>query len=283
MTVVAEPHTGTVHANGIDIHYVEAGSPDSPGLVLLHGGLLSTNPIWDQTPMSYGTYLGVLAERFHVIAPDARASGRTGHTGEQVSLSLLSDDVAALIAALGLDRPAVAGFSLGGMTALVMAIRHPGVARAVVNDAGFDVFDPDSPSFLKLRQLFGGSDDATRADPDALEAAFSADPQGAAFLGMVKADQDAGGGPGHWRTYLKHFFEAAQHWPGYGFADFATIDVPVLALGGDRDDHSPPEDCVRGYRALPHGELAIMPNTGHLLTEAKIAVMLDFLARVEEP
>src|SRR5205814_8935916 len=77
----AGSRTGTVQANGIDIHYIEAGSPDSPDLVLLHGGLISTNPLCDVTPVSYGAHLGALAERFHVIAPDQRGCGLTPHTG----------------------------------------------------------------------------------------------------------------------------------------------------------------------------------------------------------
>jgi pimeloyl-ACP methyl ester carboxylesterase len=195
-------------------------------------------------------------------------------------LSLLADDVAALIEALGLERPAVAGFSLGGMTATILAIRHPGVVRALVNDAGCDVFDPDSPSFPMGRLIFGGSEDATVGDPDAFEAFFRADPMMRGVLELMQADQDSGGGPGHWRTYLGHFFEVVRQWPGYGFADVAQIDVPTLVIGGDRDEHSPPEDLVRTYRALPRGELAVMPDTGHEITPAKVAIMVDFLARV---
>ena len=270
--------TGTVHANGIDIHYVEAGSPDSPDLVLLHGGLVSTNPIWDVTPMSYGAHVGALAERFHVIAPDQRGYGLTRHPGgEKVSMSLLADDAAALIGELGLNRPAVAGFSLGGMVATIMAIRHPGLARALVNDAGCDVFYPESPSFLKLRMLFGGGEDATDANPDAVEAAFGADPEMSGFLSLIKADHDSAGGPGYWRIMLRHFFEAAQHWPGYGFEDFGAIDIPALVVVGDRDDLSPVEDCVRAYRQLPQGQLRVLPGTGHLITAAKVAAILEFL------
>jgi len=275
-TTTTERSTGTVRANGIDIHYVEAGSPDLPDLVLLHGGLVSTSPVWDPTPFSYGTHLDLLAGRFHVIAPDQRTSGRTGHSGGQLSLSLLADDVAALIEALHLDRPAVAGFSLGGMIAAVLAIRHPGTIRALVTDAGCDVFDPDSPSFPTMRRIFGGSEEATQADPDAVEAFFGQDPNMQGFLTLMKADQDAGGGPGHWRTYLKHFFEVGRHWPGYGFADFAAIEVPTLVLGGDRDDQSPVEDCVLAYRHLPDAELAIMPGTSHEITAAKVGAMLEF-------
>ena len=51
--------TGSVHANGIEIHYVETGQGDP--LVLLHGGLVSANPIWDPFPFSHGAHLATLA------------------------------------------------------------------------------------------------------------------------------------------------------------------------------------------------------------------------------
>ena len=271
--------TATVPANGIEIHYVEAGSTDLPDLVLLHGGMVSTSTVWDPTPVSYGAHLDLLARSFHVIAPDQRASGRSGHSGGQVSMSLLADDVAALIEALGLDRPAVAGFSLGGMVATILAIRHPGSVGALVNDAGCDYFDPESPSIPMTRQVFGGAEDATEADPDAMAAFFGADPHMSVVLELMKADQDAAGGPGAWKTYLQHFFEACCRWPGYGFSDIEKIDVPALVLGGDQDWMSRPEDAVRTYRSLPHGELAIFPGTGHEISAAKIATMVEFLGR----
>jgi len=222
--------------------------------------------------------MGSLAERFHVIAPDQRGCGLTRHPGgERVSMSLLADDVAALVGELGLDRPAVAGFSMGGMVATIMAIRHPGLARALVNDAGCDVFYPESPSFFQLRMIFGGGEDATEADPAAVEAAFGADPKMSGFLSLIKADHDSAGGPGYWHTMLQHFFEAAQHWPGYGFEDFGAIDIPALVVVGDNDDLSPVEDCIRAYRHLPHGHLCVLPGTGQVITTAKVAAILEFL------
>ena len=270
--------TATVHANGIDVHFRESGSTGSPDLVLLHGGLVSTNPLWDQTPLSYGTHLAALSERFHVVEPDLRGYGRTRHTGHgRVSMSLLADDVAALIRALGLEHPGVGGFSIGGMVATIMVLRHPGIAGALINDAGCDIFDPESKSFLMLRQIFGGADDATEANPEAVEAGFGADPDMRGFLSLIKADHDSAGGPGYWRTMLQHFFETGQHWPGYGFADFAKIDVPTLILAGDRDELSPVEDCIRAYRQLPQGQLCVLPNTSHIITAAKVAGIMDFL------
>ena len=48
---LVQSESRSVNANGIDIHYVEAGEGEP--LVLLHGGLVSTNPIWAGTPFSY--------------------------------------------------------------------------------------------------------------------------------------------------------------------------------------------------------------------------------------
>jgi pimeloyl-ACP methyl ester carboxylesterase len=270
-TTVPDRTNRTVHANGIDVHYVEAGSPDLPDLLLLHGGLISTNPIWDATPLSYGTYVDDLAQRFHVVAPDARGCGRTGRTDARLSVSLLADDVAALIGALGLDRPTVAGFSLGGTVATVLAIRHAGITGAIVNDSGYDVFDPDAPVFELGRMVFGGSADATTADPDATAAAFAGDPHMAGVFELMRVDQDGPGGPG-WRDYLASYYEVLTTWPGYSFADLAAIDVPTLVLVGDRDSFCSVEDGVRAYRGLTDGQLAVVPGTDHVITAEKIAL-----------
>lgn len=279
MTTSTTPTTALVHANGVDLHYVEAGSPDSPDLLLLHGGLVSTSEVWDRTPISYGPYLDGLAERFHVIAPDVRGSGRSGSGDARLSISLLADDAAAIIEELGLRRPAVAGFSLGGMIATVLGIRHPGVASAIVNDAGYDTLDPDAPSLAMLRQAFGGSPEATAADPDAAAAFFAADPEMAPLFELMRADQDAAGGPGSWRGYLERFFDSASTWPGFGYADLAAIDVPALVLVGDRDHFCPVEQGATTYRHLDRGELAVLPNTGHEITPEKIAMTSAFAER----
>jgi pimeloyl-ACP methyl ester carboxylesterase len=114
-------------ANGINIHYVEEGQ--GVPLVLLHGGMVSTNPIWAPTPVSYAAHMQTLARRHRVIAPDTRGCGRTVHDGGTITFDQLADDVLALIEALDLDRPLIAGFSDGGITATVAGIRDPGRFR----------------------------------------------------------------------------------------------------------------------------------------------------------
>jgi pimeloyl-ACP methyl ester carboxylesterase len=103
---------GFIRANGIDIYYVQAGQ--GMPLILLHGGLVSTNPIWAPTPVSYAGHMETLARRYRVIAPDTRGCGRTVHDGGVVTFDQLADDVLALADALDLGQPLIAGFSEGG-------------------------------------------------------------------------------------------------------------------------------------------------------------------------
>ncbi len=101
--------------NGIHLYY-ETHGEGSP-LVLLHGGLGSGE--------MFGSILPALAAQHRVILVDLQGHGRTADVDRPLDLALMADDVAALIDHLGLEQPAVAGFSLGGGVAYHVAFRHP--------------------------------------------------------------------------------------------------------------------------------------------------------------
>jgi pimeloyl-ACP methyl ester carboxylesterase len=265
-----------VHANGIDIHYTEVGSGEP--LVLLHGGLISTGPIWDDPPVAYNSHLDRLGEHFRVIAPDTRASGATVHRGGTPSATVLADDVVGLIDALGLDRPMLCGFSEGALTATIVGIRDPDSVRAVVNDAGFDLLDPRSPMFSQARVLLGGHPEADRADPDAAAANFAEMGMGE-FFGQVRADLDDAQGDGYWRTFVELTFQRWTRSPGYTFDDLRGLTTPTLVLTGDRDGFCSVEDAVTTFRALPVAELAVIPDRDHSIGTQKVDATVDFLLR----
>ena len=280
MTVTTDlPQTQSrlVHANEIDIHYLEAGEGEP--LILLHGGMVSTSPIWTGVPISYASHMATLTARFRVIAPDTRGGGRTVHTGGTVTFDLLADDVAALADALGLERPLIAGFSEGGITATVLGIRHPGAVRAIANHAGYDAFDPQAPFMAMMRQSLGGGPDAIEADPDAAARFFSQSSEMQAAFELMKADEDSGQGKDHWKEYLRLVFHRLTRPPGYTTQDLGAITVPTLILVGDRDEFCSVEEGVRAYRALAQGELAVVPNTGHIITPTLVQLMVEFLER----
>jgi pimeloyl-ACP methyl ester carboxylesterase len=282
MTATADlPQTESrsVRANGIDIHYLEAGEGEP--LVLLHGGVVSTNPIWTGVPISYASHMATLSDRFRVIAPDTRGAGRTVHSGGAVTFDLLADDVAALLDALGLDRPLVAGFSEGGITATVLGIRHPGSVRAIANHAGYDAFAPSLFATLTatMRQMLGGRPDATKADPDAAARFFSQSAEMQGIFELMKADEDSGQGKDHWKDYLRLSFHLLTQPTGYTTQDLGAITAPTLIIVGDRDEFCSVEEGVRAYRALTEGELAVLPATGHIITPPLVELMAEFLER----
>src|SRR5205809_4694595 len=101
--------------NGINLYYEihGAGRP----LILLHGGLGSGE--------MFGPVLPQLAKRHQVIAVDLQGHGRTADIDRPIDVRLMADDVAALIDHLGLEKPDLVGYSLGGGVAFFTAVNHP--------------------------------------------------------------------------------------------------------------------------------------------------------------
>lgn len=108
--------------NGIKLYYEiqGAGRP----LILLHGGLGAIE--------MFGPNLPALAKGRQLIAVDLQGHGRTADIDRPLRVTLMADDIAALMAHLGLDSADVMGYSLGGGVALQLAIRHPERVRKLV-------------------------------------------------------------------------------------------------------------------------------------------------------
>jgi pimeloyl-ACP methyl ester carboxylesterase len=110
--------------------------------------------------------LGTFAQHFRVIAPDTRGHGRTLNPSGVQSYATYAENVIALTQALQLEQPLLCGWSDGGITASLVGIMAPDLPRAIVNLAGFDLFNPDPelPTRRFVREWLGGASQATRAD-----------------------------------------------------------------------------------------------------------------------
>jgi pimeloyl-ACP methyl ester carboxylesterase len=269
----------SIRANGIDIHYVEAGVGEP--LLLIDNAMVSTNPVWTGHPSAYTTHLDTFAKHFRVVVPDARGSGRTVHPGGPIPHALLADDVVALIEALDLDRPMICGFSDGGEVATIVGIRHPRSVRAIVNHSGYDLFNPDpqAPALAMTRQMLGGSPDATHADFDAMARAGEQVHALRAMWELMASDHDAAQGVGHWKTVVAQTFDRISQPHGYTVDNLHTITTPTLVLVGDRDPFCSVEEGAAIYRALPDGEMAVLPDTGHLIDPPAVHATIDYLQR----
>ena len=136
-----------IEVNGCEIDYELTGS--GTPVVLIHG-LGASKLIWSRLRDE-------LARSFTVVAYDLRGSGASSETGPAADLSLTvwSRDLRALLEALGIDRTALVGHSLGASIALKYALSWPaGVSALVLMGA-----DPDlsrlAPRMEKVVDLIG--------------------------------------------------------------------------------------------------------------------------------
>ena len=93
----------------------------------------------------FAPILPQLADHHEAILVDLQGHGRTADIDRPLSIETMAEDVAALIGHLGLERPDVLGYSLGGGVAIFLARNHPELVRRIVivsSNARPDAIDP---------------------------------------------------------------------------------------------------------------------------------------------
>lgn len=121
--------TKTLHASdGVPLHIWEAGAPDGPPVLLLHG-LGQSGSIW--RPL----WESALAAQYRLMCQDLRGHGRSG-LGVDPSIlaqtSVWSSDVATVLDGMVIDALIVVGWSYGGVVALDHLAQHPERLRGLV-------------------------------------------------------------------------------------------------------------------------------------------------------
>ena len=117
-----DPRSGYAPVNGLSMYYEVHGG--GPPLLLLHGAYMTIDLM--------GPLLPGLAHARQVIAVELQGHGHTADIDRPITYEQMADDAAALARHLGIDHADVMGFSMGGGTALQLAIRHPGLVRKLV-------------------------------------------------------------------------------------------------------------------------------------------------------
>src|SRR5215212_4610313 len=115
--------TGYVETNRLRLHYTRTGG-DKPPIVLAHG-VTDDGLCW--SPVAEA-----LAPEYDVIMVDARGHGRSDAPERGYVPADQAEDLAGVIAGLGLDRPAVLGHSMGAATALILAGTRPDLPEAIL-------------------------------------------------------------------------------------------------------------------------------------------------------
>ncbi len=221
--------------------------------------------------------LPALAGDFDVIAVELQGHGRTADIDRPLDVRLMADDIAALIDHLGLDKPDLVGYSLGGWVALHTAAKYPAkVRRLVAASANIrpDAIYPD----MRVQQ----------GQVNAAAAEFMKDTP------MYQLYQRVAPRPGDFGRLLDKIGEAMAK--DFDFSEeLRGIQVPTMLVCADAD-MAPPSHYVEAFKLLDGGlrdggwngegrpkgghALAILPGLTHYNAFASplfAAVTLDFL------
>jgi pimeloyl-ACP methyl ester carboxylesterase len=130
-----------VDAGLLSVGYAEAGPPDGPAVILLHG--------WPYDIHSYADVSRLVASAgYRVIVPYLRGYGTTRFLSDAThrngQQSVLGVDVIALMDALGIDEAIIGGFDWGARTANVVAALWPNRCKAIVSVSGYLIGSPEA-------------------------------------------------------------------------------------------------------------------------------------------
>jgi len=118
----------TINVDGVKVFYREAGSPDKPKLLLLHGFPSSGHMFRDLIPL--------LADRYHIIAPDLPGFGQSDLPGRGHSFDSIAETIDRFTEIVGFDRYAVYVFDYGAPTGFRLAVKHPERIAAIISQNG---------------------------------------------------------------------------------------------------------------------------------------------------
>jgi 3-oxoadipate enol-lactonase len=113
-----------ITVNGLSVNYTLDGRASGP-VITMSNSLASNLSMWDPQ-------MSVLASRYRILRYDTRGHGGTDAPPGPYSLEELTEDVRALLQALGITRTHFIGLSMGGMIGQIMAIKYPQLLQSVV-------------------------------------------------------------------------------------------------------------------------------------------------------
>lgn len=233
-----------VDLSGVRTWFDERGAGDP--LVMLHPGLVDSR--------AFGPNVGAFAERFHTFTPERRGHGHTPDVGP-ITFELMAADTILFLEQVVGGPARLLGCSDGAVVALLVALRRPDLVSRLVFVAGVFHHEGWLPGVI---------------DPDNKPPEFLA-----ASYGEVSPD-----GAAHFPVVAEKLAQMHLSEPALSLADLTRVPCRTLVMLGD-DDEVALEHAVALYRALPDGELAIIPGISHGLLAEKPElcnrIILEFL------
>jgi pimeloyl-ACP methyl ester carboxylesterase len=240
-----------VEINGLKTYY-EAQGEGEP-LLLMHGGFCTVETFARQTRDFAGEY--------RVIVPERRGHGRTADVEGPITYDSMADDTIGLVEKLGIGSAHLVGYSDGGNTALLVALRRPDLLRKLVCIGANFHYEGMAPVAVEVIE---------HATPDTF------------YPWLIKKYKEVSpDGPDHLPIVFEKVMRMWREEPALSPDDLARIQAPTLVLVGDRDWVAM-EHTVEMFHSIPNSQLCVIPGATHGAPFEKAPlvnrIVLDFLA-----
>ncbi|MDW5329027.1 alpha/beta fold hydrolase [Plantactinospora sp. KLBMP9567] len=281
-------HHRTATVDGLDVFYREAGPPDAPPLVLLHGFPTSSHMFRHLIP--------ALADDYHLVAPDHIGFGYSSvpPLGDfPYTFDALTDVTMGLLDQLDIRRYAVYMQDYGAPIALRLLLRRPESISAIISQSGNAYQEGFVEKFWK--PLFAYAQDPGPENEAAARRAFT-EPEvraqyetGVPDVSLASPDawhhaMEVLGRPGNHDNQLQLFRDYQTNIDLYPRAQecFRQTRVPLLAVWGANDPIFGPDGARAFQRDLPDAEIHLL-DTGHFALETHVDEIVghirEFLGR----
>jgi pimeloyl-ACP methyl ester carboxylesterase len=250
----------------VTLSYKSLGSAGPP-VVILHG-LLGSSSNW-------GSIARRLAERHRVFALDLRNHGESPHI-DDMSYAAMADDVRAFLDDHDIDAATVIGHSMGGKTAMRLALDTPHrVDRLVVVDIAPTLSDHDHLPWLRAMACLDVRRITRRADAESMLEAAVPDAAMRRFL-LQNLAGTAGGFA--WRINLEAIENSLPALLDFPIdANLQPFTGSTLFVRGAQSDYLPPKDETVIRELFPRARIVTIEGAGHWVHAEQPARFLEAL------
>lgn len=272
----------TMEVEGLEIFYREAGDPDLPNLILLHG--------FPTSSQMFRTLIPALADRYHLIAPDYPGFGNSAMPKVDkfdYSFDHLARIVEQFTEKLGLQKYSLYVMDYGAPVGFRLATQHPDRLQGLIVQNG-NAYEEGLREFWNPIKAYWA--DKTPENADALHKLLMLDATKWQYTHGVRKsdsinpdnwniDQRLLDRPGNNDIQLALFYDYGSNpslypqWQEY----FREQQPPMLIVWGKNDEIFPAEGAYPYQRDLKHAELHLL-DTGHFALEEdgdEIADLID--------
>lgn len=264
-----------VKVSGLDLFYREAGAPEAPTILLLHGYPTSSHMFRNLIP--------ILSKQYHVIAPDLPGFGYSDAPGNQefnYTFDNLANTMQAFIDELGMKRFAIYIFDYGAPVGLRLAMANPEKITGIISQNGNAYEEGLSEEWSPIQRYWKDSSQANREtlrDFVSNKATFFQYHEGVSDPSLIAPeaytlDQHFLDRPGNIEIQLdlvKDYRTNVTLYPAF-HQYFRTYQPKLLLVWGNRDPYFLPAGAEAYKKDLPDATLKFY-NTGHFALETNAA------------